>query len=167
MRTWIVVSVIAASGCHHSPKATTTPAVAVAQPAPAPAPKPAPAPQPAPSAPQFEPLPCEHDPGIEESAAASFACARAEYDEHNYDAADTRATMIVTHFPYSKRAVSAQELLADIMYARGRYSDAQQAYAQFVHDHPAYPEIDAIKRKLAEATEKASGTTGVSPITGR
>ena len=86
-----------------------------------------------------------------DNATDALACARDALDHDAYDIADQRAAFVIERFPYSKRAVEAEELRADIAARRGRYADAYRLYTAWLRAHPTNDRVDAVRRKAYEA----------------
>jgi outer membrane protein assembly factor BamD len=83
--------------------------------------------------------------------AASFANARAPYDDEMYEVAITRLGEFKSRFPYSKNAPDAELMIANSHYKLGQYPEAAAAYEQFVKLHPRHAEADMAQYRIGES----------------
>ena len=121
------------------------------------APPSAPPPNPAPV---VSPVPkqktCDKDPNILERAAPAIDCARNAMQRRAFSAADRLASEVLIRFPYSKMALAAEEIQADVLFARRRYADAARAYDRFLRYHPTSDRAADIRSKLAGAKARSA-----------
>lgn len=92
---------------------------------------------------------CGLDPDTTD-ATAELACANERFAARDLDAADRVAADVMKRFPYSQRAISAEELRADILVRRGRRDDAAAAYATWLEHHPTNARAEAVLAKQAK-----------------
>lgn len=74
-----------------------------------------------------------------------------------YDVADQLAAHVMEAFPYSKASVEAEELRADVLFARKDYPKAASSYARFLQFHPTHERVPEVQQKLLDADAKANG----------
>ncbi len=82
---------------------------------------------------------------------ASFANARAPYDDEMYEAAVTKLGEFKSRFPYSKNAPDAELMIAHSHFKLGQFPEAAAAYEQFVKLHPRHPDADMAQYRIGES----------------
>nr|HEX4314631.1 outer membrane protein assembly factor BamD [Kofleriaceae bacterium] len=89
------------------------------------------------------------------NASHAYDCAEDAVGRGDYPVAATRAELVMSHFPYSKYAVDAEELRADIHYDAGEWLQAYRGYDAWLSRHPKNPRVDAVRHKRSEASDRA------------
>lgn len=74
-----------------------------------------------------------------ETAETLFARAQTAVTERNYDEATKALDRIRDEFPFSKHAVDAELLRADLAYKQEKFQEAAAAYRAFEETHPTHP----------------------------
>lgn len=92
------------------------------------------------------------------NASHAYACAEDAVVRGDYAAGATRAELVMTHFPYSKYAVDAEELRADIHYDAGEWLQALRGYDAWLAHHPTNPRVEAVRHKRSEASDRAGSS---------
>ena len=63
------------------------------------------------------------------------------FEKGRYEEAKEAFQKLKDRYPYSKYAIAAELKMADALYARGDYDEANEAYDEFERLHPKNPEI--------------------------
>jgi len=84
-----------------------------------------------------------------DEALENFRRAEAAYEKKDWLTAQSYYERVVTKFPYSEVAASAELRLADVDYARADSASARIRYEDFVKSQPTHPKADWAKFRVA------------------